>query len=87
MGMARPEDDDFFEEDEPVEEIFERYARAQGGLTSLPPGAQVLPSGTGLLVWSSAGHAGGQTLDTDHSRAVWPSSGHYVSDRDSLVQA
>lgn len=50
--------DHFFEEDEPLEEIFERFGftRSDRGLTSVPPGGQALPSGQFVAIWPSPGH-------------------------------
>ncbi|MHB1518930.1 MAG: hypothetical protein ACYCVN_07145 [Acidimicrobiales bacterium] len=48
--------DGFFEEDEPLEEIFERFTRGERGLTSVPPGGQALPSGQFVAIWPSPGH-------------------------------
>lgn len=56
MRMSAPEDDGFFEEDEPVDEILERFARGEKGLTCLPPGGQVLPSPEFLAIWPRSGH-------------------------------
>lgn len=54
--MSDPSDDDFFEEDEPFQYIFERFARSEKGLTSVPPGGQVLPSGQFVAIWPTSGH-------------------------------
>lgn len=54
--MSDPGADDFLEEDEPLDEIFERFVRGEGGLTSVPPGGQALPSGQFVAIWPNSGH-------------------------------
>ena len=85
--MDRPEVDDYYEEDESAEEIFERFDRGEGGLTSLPPGGQVLSTPAAALVSASAGHAGGQDQGSWGNRSVWSNAGYSYTHNDSLVQA
>ncbi len=85
--MNRPGDDDYFEEDEPVEEIFERFARGGGGVTALPPGGQAPDAGSALVRWQSADQAGGQAISTHGFIAIWPNAGRYAPDEEVLVQA
>ncbi len=54
--MSDQGEDQFFEEDEPLEDIFERFVLGEKGQTTAPPGCQALPSGQFKAIWPILGH-------------------------------
>jgi len=48
--------EDFFEEDESLEEIVDRFERGEKGTTICPPGGQVVPSQSYISIWPNSGY-------------------------------
>ncbi len=48
--------DDFFEEDESLEEILDRFERGENGTTICPPGGQVVLSQSYISIWPNSGY-------------------------------
>lgn len=48
--------EDFFEEDESLEEIVDRFERGEKGTTVSPPGGQAVPPQGYVLIWPNSGY-------------------------------